>query len=101
MYLTPVYNISGFTLGAGKVAVDNALSNLTQFLNTVRSIFYVSQQEDTNCKPKGVCNWNDIKYSRQDELTMKIVYVKVAVVTQQWSHSAFVTSVRCAERTRM
>jgi len=60
--LTPVYNISGFVLGAGKVAVDNALSNLTtQFLNTVRSIFYVSQQEHTNCKQERVYNWNDPK----------------------------------------
>jgi len=82
VYLTPVYNISGFVVGAGKVAVDNALSNLTtQFLNTVRSIFYVSQQEDTNCKPKSVCNWSDANYSHQDELTMKILY-KVATVTQ-------------------
>ena len=48
MYLTPVYNISGFVLGAGKVAVDNNLSHLTtQFLNTARSIFYGSRQEDT------------------------------------------------------
>jgi hypothetical protein len=68
LYLTPVYNISGFVFGAGKVAVENDLSNLTtQFLNTVRSIFYVSQREDTSCKPKRVCNWNYVKYSRQDE----------------------------------
>lgn len=78
-----MYNISGFVLGAGKVAVDNALSNLTtQFLNTVRSIFYVSQQEDTNCKPKCVCNWNDTKYSRQDELRSKTEHFKVATVTK-------------------
>jgi hypothetical protein len=77
-----VYNISGFVLGAGKVAVDNALSNLTQFLNTVRSIFYVSQQEDTNCKPKHVGKWNDAKYSRQDELTMKTICAKVGTVTR-------------------
>lgn len=82
VYLTSVYNISGFVLGAGKVAVVSALSNLTQLLNTVRSIFYVSQQEDTNCKPKRVCIWNDAKKSRQDELTMKIVSVKVATATR-------------------
>lgn len=90
VYLTPVYKISGFVLGAGKVAVDNALSNLTtQFLNTVRSIFYVFQQEHTNCKPKRVCNWNDVKIFRPRWIT-EIAFVKVATYTT-WSVVATVT----------